>query len=250
MRIIFLYLLFDIFPFKRKQILEHVTGAQSSQVVQDVEQIFTDTDLLQYNGKESEYLYLVILGHVYDVTKGLKHYGLGQAYHMFIGHDASRSFVTGEFDKYSDELSDVSSLTDAELQQLLTWKEFYDKTYDYVGKAVGRYFDDEGQPTAYYNHVLTRASKAEQSKDVPKFPSCNVEWKPETGTRVWCTNRSGNGQERSWVGRPRKIVPDDSVDGQNTQFCACVPEKVSDEQYVPFPGCDENAESCVVPDQN
>lgn len=30
-------------------------------------------------------LYLVILGHVFDVTKGSKHYGPGSGYHGFIG---------------------------------------------------------------------------------------------------------------------------------------------------------------------
>uniref|UniRef100_A0A182SI14 Cytochrome b5 heme-binding domain-containing protein n=1 Tax=Anopheles maculatus TaxID=74869 RepID=A0A182SI14_9DIPT len=219
------------------------------------ELLLTEAELSKFNGKDNELLYLVILGHVYDVTAGVKHYGPGQSYHMFVGHDATRSFVTGEFEQYTSELSDVSSLKEADLLQLFTWKEFYDKTYIYVGKLIGRYFDSLGQQTAYYQHVLDRAAKANASKDSERqYPSCNVEWKVEMGTRVWCSNRSGNGQERSWVGRPRKVAMDDgNVDGDDRsseQFCACVPEDDTNEQYVPFPGCDMTAESCIVPDQS
>ncbi|KFB48823.1 AGAP001042-PA-like protein [Anopheles sinensis] len=174
---------------------------------------------------------------------------------MFVGHDATRSFVTGEFDHYTEELSDVSSLTDTELQQLLTWREFYDKTYPYRGKAVGRYFDQFGQETAYYRHVLDRAAKAEETKNAgTTYPSCNVEWKKETGTRVWCTNRSGDGVERQWTGLPRKVVSsgndDDDDQPRSVQFCACVPEDVSDTQYVAFAGCEASAVSCIIPDQD
>uniref|UniRef100_A0A182W5K1 Cytochrome b5 heme-binding domain-containing protein n=1 Tax=Anopheles minimus TaxID=112268 RepID=A0A182W5K1_9DIPT len=247
--------LFYILAFKRKHILDSVFIADKKPQLQaqDGEMLFTETDLLKFNGKESNLLYLVILGHVYDVTDGFKHYGPGQSYHMFVGHDATRSFVTGEFDQYTPELSDVSSLKETELKQLLTWKEFYDKTYRYVGKLIGRYFDTLGQDTAYYQHVLDRAAKADDNKENDRqYPSCNVEWKLETGTRVWCTNRSGTGQERSWVGRPRKVVTDGAEDSdvRSVQFCACVPEKDTNLQYVPFPGCEATAESCIVPDQN
>lgn len=38
-----------------------------------------------------------ILGEVFDVTKGKKHYGKGGSYEFFTGKDASRSFVSGDF---------------------------------------------------------------------------------------------------------------------------------------------------------
>ncbi|XP_050071810.1 neuferricin homolog [Anopheles maculipalpis] len=253
-------LLFYILASKRKQILESVffesdsAKAQLEQDVQHGEVLFTEAELSKFNGIENKLLYLVILGHVYDVTTGSKHYGPGQSYHMFVGHDATRSFVTGEFDQYTPELSDVSSLKETELEQLITWKEFYDKTYRYVGKLIGRYFDPLGQHTAYYQHVMDRAAKANESKESEhQYPSCNVEWKLEMGTRVWCTNRSGTGQERSWIGRPRKVANGGDVNGdgrRSEQFCACVPEADTSVQYVPFPGCDYTAESCIVPDQS
>ncbi|XP_052900351.1 neuferricin homolog [Anopheles moucheti] len=246
-------LLFYLIAFKRKQVLESAffTNNASPQLhPQNGDLILTEAELSKFDGKESDLLYLVILGHIYDVTQGFKHYGPGQSYHMFVGHDATRSFVTGEFKQYSTELSDVSALKEAELQQLFTWKEFYDKTYRYVGKLSGRYFDSLGHDTAYYRHVMDRAAKAKDSKENEReYPSCNVEWKLETGTRVWCTNRSGTGQERSWVGRPRKVVADDDDGAQSIQFCACVPADITSVQYLPFPGCETTAESCIVPDQ-
>uniref|UniRef100_A0A182P395 Cytochrome b5 heme-binding domain-containing protein n=1 Tax=Anopheles epiroticus TaxID=199890 RepID=A0A182P395_9DIPT len=251
--------LFYLLAFKPIQLLERFgfgRNAPSTQQQVQVEhdQLFTEAVLRKYNGKDTNELYLVILGHVYDVTVGFKHYGPGQSYHMFVGQDATRSFVTGEFEHYTPELSDVSALKESELEQLLTWKEFYDKTYRYVGKLVGRYFDPAGLETAYYRHVLERAAKAKENKDGDhQYPSCNVEWKIEMGTRVWCTNRSGTGQVRSWVGRPRKVVQreENGSENRSVQYCACLPEDVSDPaHYVLFPGCDETASSCIVPDQN
>ncbi|XP_052866254.1 neuferricin homolog isoform X1 [Anopheles cruzii] len=212
--------------------------------------LFSESELQRYNGQFNEELYLAILGHVYDVSKGAKHYGPGEAYHMFVGHDASRAFITGEFEQYNDSLSDVSALTDDELQQLFTWKEFYDKTYPYLGKIRGRYFDDGGRETAYLHDVRARATKSVQAtRDGPKYPSCNVEWKVQHGTRVWCTNRSGTGRDRQWVGRPRKVLPAAGSDEKRAvQFCACLPEDVTDALYVTFPNCDEHADSCTIPD--
>lgn len=47
--------------------------------------IFTTSELKQYTNLESG-LYLSILGQVFDVTKGKKHYGPGGNYHAFIGN--------------------------------------------------------------------------------------------------------------------------------------------------------------------
>lgn len=48
--------------------------------------IFHKDELKQYNGVESPDIYLVILGKVYNVTKGKKHYGPNEAYHIFVGN--------------------------------------------------------------------------------------------------------------------------------------------------------------------
>ncbi|XP_065092540.1 neuferricin homolog [Ochlerotatus camptorhynchus] len=212
------------------------------------ERLFTDQELAEYDGREgSKGLYLVILGYVYDVQKGVKHYGPGEAYNMFVGHDASRSFISGDFEEYDPEMSDVSSLTDSELKSIVKWKSFYDENYVYKGKVVGRYFDERGELTEYHKIVLKRVAKAEEEEAKPKqeFPSCNVEWKQETGTKVWCSSRSGDGVERGWVGKPRKYVERKD----ETPYCVCVPDEAEQgETLVPFEDCDPISESCLVKD--
>lgn len=212
------------------------------------EKLFTEQELIEYDGREgSKGLYLVILGYVYDVQKGAKHYGPGEAYNMFVGHDASRSFISGDFEEYDPEMSDVSSLTDSELKSIVKWKSFYDENYIYRGKVVGRYFDKRGELTEYHKIVLQRVAKAEEEEAKPKqeYPSCNVEWKQETGTRVWCSSKSGNGMERGWVGKPRKYV--ELKD--KTPYCVCVPDdKEQVKTLVPFEDCDASSESCFVKD--
>lgn len=48
--------------------------------------LFTKDELSKYNGEENSLgLYLSIMGTVYDVEKGVKHYGVGGSYHFFTG---------------------------------------------------------------------------------------------------------------------------------------------------------------------
>lgn len=48
--------------------------------------LFTKDELSRYNGDENSLgLYLSIMGSVYDVEKGVKHYGIGGSYHFFAG---------------------------------------------------------------------------------------------------------------------------------------------------------------------
>lgn len=212
------------------------------------ERLFFDQELAFYDGRKgSKGLYLVILGYVYDVQKGAKHYGPGEAYHMFVGHDASKSFISGDFEEYTAEMSDVSSLTDSELKSIVKWKSFYDENYEFKGKLVGRYFDERGELTEYHRVVLERVANAEAEEAKPKqdFPSCNVEWKQETGTRVWCTSRSGDGVERGWAGKPRRYVTQED----KTPYCVCVPDGTQPEGLVPFENCDASSDSCSVKDE-
>lgn len=43
-------------------------------------------------------VHVALLGSVYDVTSGAKHYGPGGAYSFFAGKDATRAFGTGEYE--------------------------------------------------------------------------------------------------------------------------------------------------------
>lgn len=51
----------------------------------DESRVFTMSELKRYTNLENG-LYLSILGQVFDVTKGEKHYGPGGSYHAFTGN--------------------------------------------------------------------------------------------------------------------------------------------------------------------
>ncbi|XP_055615720.1 neuferricin homolog [Toxorhynchites rutilus septentrionalis] len=238
-----------LFVFLSREPNDRTTDEETTHVEGTNERLFTEQELTQYDGSEgSKGIFLVILGYVYDVSSGIKHYGPGEAYNMFVGHDATRSFITGEFEEFSSELSDVSSLTGTELMSLVKWKSFYDKTYQYRGKLIGRYFDERGDLTEYHKLVLEKVAIAEAEDGKPKqeYPLCNVEWKEETGTKVWCTSRSGDGLERGWVGKPRRYVKQED----KTPFCVCVPDEVESDALEPFDNCDREEVDCYAKDNS
>lgn len=47
--------------------------------------LFTVEELTQFDGIHNNQLFLSILGSVYDVSKGTKHYGPGGSYNYFVG---------------------------------------------------------------------------------------------------------------------------------------------------------------------
>ena len=47
--------------------------------------LFTDAELAKFDGSRGPQLYLSVLGSVFYVTKGGKHYGPGGTYHAFVG---------------------------------------------------------------------------------------------------------------------------------------------------------------------
>lgn len=52
-----------------------------------------------------------MLGEVFDVTKGERHYRPGQPYAFFTGRDGSRAFTTGDFTEagLTDDLTGLSA---------------------------------------------------------------------------------------------------------------------------------------------
>lgn len=57
------------------------------QSVDDAIRLFTMEELTQFDGIHNEQLFLSILGSVYDVSKGAKHYGPGGSYNYFVGKE-------------------------------------------------------------------------------------------------------------------------------------------------------------------
>ena len=62
------------------------------------------------------------------------------------------------------------------------------------GKLEGKFFDSKGNPTEYYYEAqewIKAASGLKEEEDLfkEKYPMCNVDYKPEEGSRVWCSNK-------------------------------------------------------------
>ncbi|XP_063916710.1 neuferricin [Zophobas morio] len=206
--------------------------------------LFTPEELQLYNGNDKPELYLAVLGKIFDVSKGSKHYGPGKAYNFFVGKDASRSFITGKFGD-NDVDDRVSDLSQEELRSLNHWVGFYGKEYKRVGKLIGSYYDKNGELTGYGREVkklieVAELAKNNQDLDKIKYPPCNVEWGADTGTRVWCSNKSG-GVTRDWVGVPRQLYQP----GQDYR-CACVQTPELSANLKEYEGCDSTSESCFV----
>ncbi|CAD6187989.1 unnamed protein product [Caenorhabditis auriculariae] len=191
----------------------HTTGSKK---------ILTPEQLKFFDGtRDSKPIYLAILGRVYDVNKGKKHYGVGGGYHFFSGRDATRAFVTGDFSE--EGLTDsTEGLSHEDLLGIRDWLSFYEKDYSIVGVVSGRYYDSEGNPTSELEEVLARIETANdfrkmKSAEAEVFPPCNSEWHQKTGGRVWCSTKSG-GINRDWAGVPRLLL--DPATKQKR--CACV----------------------------
>ncbi|XP_017113455.1 neuferricin homolog [Drosophila elegans] len=226
----------------------------------EVGTLFTPAELAQFNGEqEGRPLYLALLGSVFDVSRGIKHYGSGCSYNFFVGRDASVSFISGDFDSYDPETADdVLTLKPEDLLGLVGWRDFYEKDYIYKGRLIGRFYDDRGQRTTYHHKFLELLQQAQDAKRQAdelraRYPGCNIEWSESQGTRVWCTNTSGDGKERSWIGHPRKLY---SRGNKNFQ-CACVPASELDEidagggnvahadaMLKPYDNCEPRAQEC------
>lgn len=211
-------------------------------------QLFTIDELSQYDGSGENKLYLSIMGEVFDVERGRQHYGPGGSYATFAGKDASRAFITGEFDDKKSNLDHVLSLSPVELVSLKKWRDFYAENYDFVGRLIGRFFDETGEPTEYFwsidKKIQFGLKQQEEEKDLnQEFPPCNVEYRAETGTSVWCTKQSG-GIDRDWAGYPIQYFNQET----KTFSCVCVQkERFNLPQLRQYENCDESTRRCSIP---
>ncbi|KAL3830376.1 hypothetical protein ACJIZ3_019178 [Penstemon smallii] len=203
--------------------------------------LFTVDELAPYNGTDPRLpIFLAILGSVFDVSKGKSHYGAGGGYNHFSGRDASRAFVSGNFtgEGLTDNLHGLSS---PEVKSIVEWRDFYFKTYIFVGKLVGRYYDNEGNPTKYLKGVEAKAARGaqlleKQKTEEAKVASCNSKWSQDEGSEVWCDE----GYPRL-VQRPQEIA----LTGKMSKRCACFKEdELGQTDLEVYDGCDYFAKKC------
>ncbi|XP_069556827.1 neuferricin [Brachyistius frenatus] len=211
--------------------------------------LLSKRDLSLYDGQEgSDGLYLAILGQVFDVHKGNKHYGPGGAYHFMAGKDASLAFITGDFTE-SGLTDDLTSLSPLQVLALYDWLAFYQRDYQPVGVVIGRFYSETGQPTEALLEVEASLAEGQQIKaqskaEMVRFPACNSEWSAARGGRVWCSTKSG-GVVRDWAGVPRKLFSPSSSGVR----CVCVEDPSAAEEdpnLLKYDGCPPHADSCSV----
>lgn len=63
----------------------YASNVEESASLYDGGRIFSGDELSKYNGQNEPQLYLSLLGNVYDVSSGEKHYGADGSYHYFTG---------------------------------------------------------------------------------------------------------------------------------------------------------------------
>ncbi|CAN6444596.1 unnamed protein product [Victoria cruziana] len=205
--------------------------------------LWTAQELAKYNGTDDKLpILLGILGSVFDVTEGKNHYGVGGGYNHFAGRDASRAFVSGNFT--GDGLTDsLRGLSISEMKSVVDWRGFYFKRYKYVGKLIGRYYNNQGNPTKLLEGVEAKAAKGAQLLEKQKIeeakrPNCNSRWSQDDGGQVWCED-----------GYPRlvKRPGDIALTGKVSQRCACFKEDELDQSGLEvYAGCDPSSKVCVV----
>ena len=99
--------------------------------------IFTKDGLTLYDGSEGSLgLHLAFLGRVYDVKgKGDEFYTPGKGYSFFAGRDATRAFITGQFEEEGLK-DDVDGFNEGQMKEVMDWVGFYEREYVYVGKFI------------------------------------------------------------------------------------------------------------------
>ncbi|XP_022101131.1 neuferricin-like [Acanthaster planci] len=209
--------------------------------------LLSKEELAQYDGNEgSKGLYLAVFGQVFDVKKGARHYGPGGGYEFFAGRDATRAYVTGEFNEEGLK-DDVEGLSPQQMLEVETWVDFYKKEYTPVGKLVGRYYDATGAPTDALKKALlvVEVGKKEKDKEAElnrRYPPCNSSWNQKEGTKIWCSDKSG-GVVREWTGVPRRYF----IPGSNNWRCVCVHDRdLNNPHMKPFDGCGPRDVACNV----
>ncbi|KAG0565286.1 hypothetical protein KC19_8G179100 [Ceratodon purpureus] len=204
--------------------------------------MWTSVELEKYNGTDNlPPLLLGILGSVFDVSKGWQHYGPGGSYHHFVGRDASRAFVSGNFS--DDGLTDsLEGLTPSQIKAIDDWRLFFLSRYVYLGKLEGTFYNKEGIPTKKLHLAEKEVKKAvkiekQQKLDEERFPNCNSKWTQDKGGEVWCNDGK--------FPRIAELVSEGPKRGPPRTRCACLAQE---ELQLPglkgYDGCDALSSRC------
>lgn len=208
--------------------------------------LYTPQQLYRFANRKNGRILLALAGSVFDVSHGKQHYGRAGGYPFFAGRDATRSFVTGDFK--NDLNDDISDFTPAQHAEVLRWREFYEnhKHYTFVGKVIGRFYDETGRPTDLLREMeqKARAHREQQATDEEQqrqlentldTPLCDVSWSAAEGGWVHC--EKGNYPRRMAV-----AVGADSSRVQERCFCFDTSQVTSTRML--YDGCSPDSNEC------
>lgn len=200
--------------------------------------IFSKQELATFSGEGGSALYLAILGDVFDVSSKPQFYAKDAGgYSHFVGADGSRAFSTGEFN--GPVRPQVLDLDPMEVTGIVGWRDFYFRTYPYVGRMEGLYYTTAGDPTPELAAVEERAREGvrvreEKAREAAQYTSCSMRITAAEGGKVWC-------EEGHY---PRKLLKD--PEGAPDEFrCVCMGDIGWSDLLQVYPDCSPEDRECV-----
>ena len=200
--------------------------------------VFTAAELAAHDGSQpGQSIWLAVLGEVFDVSSGEKHYGKGMPYNLFAGRDASRAYANLQLRDADNDALD--GLSPKEILAVRNWLQTYTTSDKYVhlGVLAGRYYDAYGRKTREWHDVeasIRQAERESRLKDeaMKEITNCNSRWRQGEGYTRWCTGGLV----------PREL----KMPGSAGTRCVCAPTDVASERadMKALPGCDESAAEC------
>lgn len=240
--------------------------------------VWSPDDLKLHTGSDpSRPLLLAILGEVYDVGTGAKHYAPGHGYAAFAGRDAGRGFAAGPGGGDDELNSRVLDLDAEDLQGILSWRDFYrnHESYRFVGLLAERYFDENGAPTPEILRIedlhAAQGKVAKLREELQKrFAGCNSKHESaKTYFEVWCDDGyHGKGAlpVHLYFQLPAQGLARNQAKPEKGGWCACLPPKLRAEaelaaaelvrrpqpgkatfRFVDYKECKKGAQKCQRP---
>lgn len=210
------------------------------------------------SSENATHVYVSLLGHVFDVSKGRSYYGKGGGYAFFAGRDATRAFATGDFSSEGLQES-IEGLSSPECLAIKKWLAFYrgHRKYDFVGFLEGNVYVDADAGVGKTSLAAPAASAADTREtaamrqfqacarsgatlatDEKQRATCSSEWNLQTGIRkVWCDAADMVPRKASFM----------MSNGATKEECMCIPlQQISERRDVlPFGDCNEREAVCT-----
>lgn len=215
--------------------------------------VYTKEELKKYDGSDEALpMLLCVLGEVFDVTSGAKHYGKGSGYNVFLAQDSSKAFHTGEFNTPVEDVRDLNMMA---VQDVTGWRSFYRKheSYHFAGVLEGLYYDAAGKPTAALVEVNALESKAQGATEYEeqiqkKLPTCAMAYSGESKMTTITCDRNEQGLQR----QPRILTWTHSGTEKEVSRCVCLSSvEIHDGPTFPtarlneYEGCEPYKPVCI-----